>query len=343
MFSSARLKLTAWYLVIILAVSVMFSFIIYRVLMGEVLRFEEAQRYRLERTLFPGVGSLYQASPEMSAALDQFVNETRARILLMLIEVNVGVIVISGGLGYMLAGRTLMPIQSMVNEQNRFIGDASHEFRTPLTSLKSAFEVYLRAEKPTLMEAKMVMQESIEEVNKLQGLSESLLQLARFQKPYDSSIYKTVSIEEIIERAVKKISVVAGRKDIRISQDIKDFSCQVNEQGLQDVVVILLDNAVKYSPEGSEVKISVKKKDHDAVISVSDQGIGIKKSDMSKIFDRFYRADTARTRIDSGGYGLGLSIAKKIVEDHQGSITVSSKVGSGSTFTVHLPVKRHYS
>ena len=108
----------------------------------------------------------------------------------MLIIVNSGILILSGGMGYVLSGLTLKPIKDMMDEQNRFISDASHELKTPLTSLKIAFEVYLRGKNPTPQETKTLITESIDEVNKLQSLSESLLQLAQYEKPQEKMVFK---------------------------------------------------------------------------------------------------------------------------------------------------------
>ena len=147
MFNSARLKLTAWYLLGIMCISILFSSIIYRGLMSEVNRFEQIQRFRFERRLEEGEivpkTIIFKLPPPIPGS-QELIEETEKRILIMLITVNAGIFIISGLLGYVLAGRTLKPIKEMMDEQNRFISDASHEFRTPLTSLKSGFEVFLR-------------------------------------------------------------------------------------------------------------------------------------------------------------------------------------------------------
>src|SRR3989344_3853916 len=129
MFKSARLTLTAWYLAIIMVISIAFSLMIYRVLLIEVIRFERAQRVRIERRM-----QFFNSPIPVSLEL---IEEIKQRLIFRLFMVNIGIMVISGGLGYFLAGRTLKPIKEMVDEQNRFISDASHELRTPLTSLKS--------------------------------------------------------------------------------------------------------------------------------------------------------------------------------------------------------------
>jgi len=158
MFHSARLKLTAWYLLIIMIISAMFSLVIYKVLSNEIERFERVQRFRIERRLETG---LRRFPNQIRITNPELIEETKQRILLMLIAINLGILIISGGLGYLLAGRTLKPIKEMVDEQNRFISDASHELRTPLTSLKTAMEVTLRDKNLSLLSAKKTIKKLI--------------------------------------------------------------------------------------------------------------------------------------------------------------------------------------
>jgi signal transduction histidine kinase len=227
----------------------------------------------------------------------------------------------------------------MVDEQNRFIGDASHELRTPLTSLKTAMEVTLRDKNLSLLNAKKTIKESITEINRLQSLSEGLLQLTQYQKPNGNLQFQKVILSEVIEEAIKKIEPLAKQKVITIDYKVEGYEINGNKFGLIDLLVILLDNAVKYSHKNTTVTITSHKTDRLVLLSVNDQGVGIAEKDLPHIFDRFYRADSARTKTAEGGYGLGLSIAKKIVEAHHGTIAVESRLGQGSKFTVLLPIK----
>ncbi|OGG16944.1 hypothetical protein A3D77_06075 [Candidatus Gottesmanbacteria bacterium RIFCSPHIGHO2_02_FULL_39_11] len=342
MFKSARIKLTAWYLLVIMLVSLTFSAIIFRDLSSEVERFERTQRFRIERRLQEGQlyingQPIYPPSAPFLSVNSELVDETKKRILFVLLVINGGILILSGGLGYFLAGHTLKPIKEMVDEQNRFISDASHELRTPLTSLKSAFEVYLREKTPTLEEAQGLVSESITEVNKLQILSDSLLSLAQFQKTHPKTAFKNMNLSETIQMAVKKIKPLADNKSIKMVEKLQKVNLLADKYSLTDLLVILLDNAVKYSRANSTITITAKKTDGWAKITVKDEGIGIPPSDMPHIFERFYRADSARSKSDQGGYGLGLSIAKQIVDMHKGAIQVSSHEGKGTTFCIRIP------
>jgi signal transduction histidine kinase len=291
------------------------------------------QRNRIERRLdiqFPPPRQPLPLNPEL-------VEETKGRILLMLLIVNSGIFVFSGALGYLLAGRTLLPIQIMVDDQHRFISDASHELKTPLTSLKTAFEVYLRDKSRTLKDADTVITESVSEVNNLQSLSESLLTLAQNQTNGKSLALISQNLSTVITAAINQISSQAKSRKIKLSSDLTDIDIWGDKKSLASMFVILLDNAVKYSPNGKRVKIKSYLDGKWAVTDIYDQGIGISAADLPHIFDRFYRSDTARSKTTIGGYGLGLAIAKSIVDLHHGTITVKSYLGEGSVFTVCLP------
>lgn len=333
MFHSARLKLTAWYLTIIMVLSVMFSIAIYHVLTQEIERFERASRFRIEHRLEP--------NRRMTTPLpvsQELIEEAKNRILLMLALINAGILITAGGLGYILAGRTLSPIQTMVEEQHRFVSDASHELRTPLTSLKSAFEVYLRAKETTPQEAKVLVKESLQEVDKLQSLSESLLRIAQYQKPNRNLPVTSLSITEIIDNATHHIIPLAKKKHIVVIKNIHEARVQGNKDSLTSLVIILLDNAIKYSSDKSTVTVTCNRTDESLELSVIDKGIGISEKDIPHVFDRFYRTDGARSKIGAGGYGLGLSIAKQIVEIHHGDISIRSREHKGTIVVVQLPI-----
>lgn len=342
MFNTARLKLTGWYLLIIMSISLVFSLVIYQVLSNELERLEKTRKLKIERRIQEGVlgPQLEKFFSLVPIADPDLVDEARRRVLVTLGLANAAILVASGGLGYILAGQTLAPIKDMMDEQTRFITDASHELRTPLTSLKSTMEVYLRDKKPTVTEAKELVRESIEEVDKLKLLSDALLQLSRYQKPSGNMKFEKVSTMEVFQEALKRITPLAKKNNVVVRNETKEVKVEADKNSLVDLVVILLDNAIKYSPGGGEVVVRGNLKDRAWVMNISDRGIGISTEDIDKIFDRFYRSDMARSKNGIGGYGLGLAIAQQIVKTHHGSISAKSNIGSGSTFTVRLPTRQ---
>ena len=337
MFKSARLKLTAWYLLIIMMVSLLFSVVIFIGVNRELSRFERLSQLRRERE---GEGFLVPMPPRGLPTLDpEVIGETRNRLVAVLVLVNLGILGISGAAGYFLAGKTLKPIVKMMEEQNRFIADASHELGTPLTALKTTTEVTLRDKKLTFKQAKALLVDNLEEINSLQTLSNNLLQLAQQEETNGTINLGEVSLNEVFAEATRKADSLARKKEIKIVAETKDYRLKGDNNSLVELLIILLDNAIKYSPPKSTINVGATKIDHMVQISVNDQGMGIEKTDLPHIFDRSYRADKSRTGGTAAGYGLGLPIAKKIVEMHNGTINVESVLKKGTTFTVKLPLK----
>jgi signal transduction histidine kinase len=333
MFQKARIKLTAWYLFIITIVCFTLSGVIFRIQMSEVNRFAKVQRTRIERQ-FPTVLHLPPKPPTIDPDL---IAETGKRILINLTILNGIIIVISGGFGYLLAGKTLKPIKEALDEQDRFISDSSHEIRTPITSLKSSMEVALMDKNLTLPGAKKLIKENIEDINRLQNLSDSLINLSKNKEQKRALNLEDISLSKLIGSSIEKIRPQAEHKGVIINKKIQNCKIKGDQEKLHSLLDILLDNAIKYSPSAKIIQVKAVKSGKNIDISVTDHGLGISKKDLPYIFDRFYRADTSRTGRTTPGFGLGLSIAKMIVENHHGSIKVKSSPGEGSTFTVSLP------
>jgi two-component system, OmpR family, sensor histidine kinase CiaH len=337
MFEKTRIKLTAWYLLIIMLISLSFSLVIYRVQMVEVEKFARDQRNRIEHQLpqanFVPFEPLH-VDPDLIA-------ETEKRLLLNMLLINGVIIFVSGGMGYLLAGKTLRPIKEMIEEQDRFISDSSHELRTPLTSLKSAMEVALMDPKLSLKDAKILITENIEDVNRLQKLSDSLIQLTKRNFKQKLNLENLTS-RPLFDDAIKQVKSLACKRQIIIKRGMTSVKFAGDKDKLINLLVILLDNAVKYSPFKKTIHTKAWKTKHYVHFSIKDEGVGIAEKDLPHIFDRFYRADSSRTNEGkTSGYGLGLSIAKMIVDQHHGSISVKSNVKNGTIFIVKLPLNQH--
>lgn len=339
MFTQARIKLTVWYILIIMVVSAIFSLAIYQVLRREVHRFTNLQEERWELSqqsqfdspMSPRYLRVLVAKPD--PALER---EILGRIRVLLLMINGLVLVVSGGLAYILSAKTLQPIQQNMEDQRQFISDAGHELKTPLTALRTGMEVALRDQKLSLKEAKQLLSDSLEEVQVLQRMTQSLLQLSQgtLVRKKDA---EPVEMMAVVTRAVKKVSPLAKEKQIVLVSELVPARVLGSQSQLSELAVILLDNAIKYSPEKKTVRISLKCERRQVVLKVADEGFGIEKHHLPHIFDRFYRVDQSRTRLGDGGHGLGLSIAQRIVVAHQGQLSVSSQPGAGSTFTVKIP------
>ncbi|MFI5240090.1 MAG: sensor histidine kinase [Candidatus Saccharimonadia bacterium] len=332
MFHSARIRLTFFYLAVIMAISLLFSLAIYslssRSISGSLRRqatyFENLPRYDFDPN--------FNLSPDSQAAA------ARHELQFDLLLVNLAILVIAGYGSYLMADKTLEPLEEALDAQSRFTADASHELRTPLTAMKTEIEVALRSSKLPIAEARDLLVSNLEEISKLEALANGLLKLASQDKEvsYDSD----VSLDRVAAEAVSRLKKVVSARHQEIESTLSEVSVRGDYASLVELAVILLDNASKYSEEKSPISLSVSSSNNHAKLRVSDQGKGIAETDIEHIFDRFYRSDTSRSKNKADGYGLGLSIAKKIAENHGGIIRVSSAIGHGSSFTLELPLSR---
>jgi len=329
-FHSAALRLTGWYLAIIMVLSIGASAALYHVSSDEL-------KNNAARQVGYFGGLLGQRDLGVFSQLrENYLNEDRDRLKASLLVFNIFVLAGGGAISYALARRTLRPIEETLESQKRFTADASHELRTPLTAMQTENEVALRNPKLGRAEAVALLKSNLEEVGKLKALSEGLLALANSSS--SDEFYQALSTKEITMAALERVKKSAQAKKIKLTEGGADLTVNGSLQNLTDLLVILLDNAIKYSPAGSEVKLETKKRDKYALISVEDFGTGIDQTDIPHIFERFYRSDASRSKSQTPGYGLGLAIAKKIADTHESFIEVKSIKSRGSTFTVHMPL-----
>lgn len=323
MYRSATLKLTGWYLLILMSISILFSFVLYQVATAELRTRIGVIQEHLSGTL---------PSDEIDAFGERQLQQTDS-MQISLVYANC-LILAGGGIGsYLLARRTLRPIERSYEAQSRFTSDASHELRTPLTTMKTELEVALKSSSLTKAEMRELLTSNLEEVDRLSRLAENLLQLARL----DNIRLQTERLDlgTLIREVTAKLD-----KDRRLSLELPSGPVYVNGNriALEELVTILVDNALKHSPAKSAVRIRLSRHRLRASLSVINGGKGISSQDLPKIFDRFYRADSARSGGGAGGYGLGLPLAKKIVELHNGDLSASSAKDHDTTFTVQLPL-----
>lgn len=326
MIRSAVLKLTFAYLVIIMALSIAFSITLYRISDTELnhgLR-KPGQPVFRETSLY-----------DFEAFRNDRLQESRASLKSNLVLLNIITLGAGFAASYLLARKTLEPIEEAMESQARFTADASHELRTPLTAMQTEIEVALRDQKLTKEEAKELLASNLEEVVKLRILSDGLLRLAR-QK--NEPLTNTVAdIEQVAQKAIDYTARQATEKQITIKSTItKKTLVKGDTPTLTELISILIDNAIKYSEPKTNVTISAERKDSHLLLRVADQGMGIAEKDAPHVFERFYRADASRTKKDVGGYGLGLSIARKLTDLHKGSIEIETTSKKGTTFKVTL-------
>jgi heavy metal sensor kinase len=228
-------------------------------------------------------------------------------------------------------------LERSFRQVQQFTADASHELRTPLTVMRGQTEVALRKDR-TAQEYRQVLESNLEEMEWMSRIVENLLTLSRADAGEIQLEIRPIQLADLIEDAYEECKALARAKGIEVSLvKAKEVTIHGDELRLRQMLLNLIDNAVKYTPEGGRVWLSLEVEGEYAKLTVRDNGIGIPEEDLPRIFDRFYRVDKARSR-EMGGSGLGLSIVQWIVKAHGGRIEVTSKLGEGSCFTVWLPI-----
>jgi heavy metal sensor kinase len=229
-------------------------------------------------------------------------------------------------------------LEAAFKKITQFTADASHELRTPVAVMRTRAELSLRKAR-SAEEYRDVIAEVLTELEKTSGLIEQLMFLARADSGAETLHFANTNVAEVLREACHQGSALAEAKQIGFQERISGDSMwiQGDATSLRRLFLILIDNAVKYTPANGQVEVSLQRNDGYAVAQVRDTGIGIAEADLPNVFERFYRADKARTR-ESGGVGLGLSIGRWITEVHAGTIEVHSSLGQGSMFQIRLPI-----
>lgn len=238
--------------------------------------------------------------------------------------------------GFYLAGVALVPIKASWNKQQQFVSDASHELRTPLAVIQSRADILLRSPSDTIEEKALDISIISKECRRLTKLVNNLLLLARSDSARVDVKKENFSVTKLLEEVISNYNEIAElqNKNVVLKSD-GEVEMKADAERIHQLVVILLDNALKFTKENGEIIVHCKKMNNGIELSVADNGTGISKKDLPYIFDRFYQGEESRSRTD--GTGLGLSIALWIVEQHNGKIRVSSEEGKGSIFKVMIP------
>lgn len=244
--------------------------------------------------------------------------------------------------GYWLAGRNLIPIGEAYDKQKQFTADASHEMRTPLAVMKLGVQGIEADDENKLSGFSTDTLSMLEqEVDRLTRLTENLMTLARSDNENYSAEPTNILLSDMCVQVANQLQLVASEKDIAIKRHIEpNVSFHGDESSINRLLIILLDNAIKYSPDSTDILLDLKANKNTIFIRIADQGIGISDENKEKIFERFYRVDKSRSR-SMGGLGLGLSLAKAIVKHHHGDIWVEDNKPQGSVFIVKLPITKY--
>ncbi|MFQ5899945.1 MAG: sensor histidine kinase [Thermodesulfobacteriota bacterium] len=227
-------------------------------------------------------------------------------------------------------------LESSFDRIKQFTADVSHEIKTPITILKGETEIALKTEK-TVEGFKSVLVSNLEEINRMTHVIEGLLFLSRRDSGIKDITTEEIDMDDLLKEKYQQAILLAKNKEIKVILVRNDpVRVKGNPIRLRQLLLNLIENAVKYTPKTGEITLSLEKSAGFARIVVSDTGIGVAREDLPYLFDRFFRVDKARSR-EEGGSGLGLSICKGIVNSHNGSIEVKSRPGKGSKFIIHLP------
>ena len=225
-------------------------------------------------------------------------------------------------------------------ERRLFVSNVSHELRTPLTSVKSYLEAL---DEGALYEpvAPDFIKVSLDETNRMMRMVTDLLHLSRIDNATSHLDVELINFTAFITFILNRFDKIRAQDQEKKYELVRDYPItsvwiEIDTDKMTQVIDNILNNAIKYSPDGGKITVSMKTTDDQMILSISDQGLGIPKEDLPKIFDRFYRVDKARSR-SQGGTGLGLAIAKEIIKQHNGFIWAKSEYGKGSTFTIVLP------
>ena len=254
-----------------------------------------------------------------------------------LIVLGVLALIIASVIGHIMAGRAIIPMKEAYEKQKQFAADASHELRTPLAVVMASADLLLAdksIQNPLLRE---VIEDLKGEVKKMSKLVSDLLTVARSDNNALKVKIQKLNLGDLLEQNVRMMTPLAEKKGVELlGANLIKCYIQGDEQKIKQLILILVDNAIKYTPAEGKVLVTIERVEDDRVVfSVQDSGIGIAPEDQEKIFERFYRVDKARSR-EMGGNGLGLSIATEILRLHEGKISVESELGVGTKFIVEL-------
>jgi len=245
-------------------------------------------------------------------------------------------------IGALIVFNDVTRLRRLENIRREFVANVSHELKTPITAIKGFVETLRDGAVKNPRDADRFLAIIDKHVARLEAIVEDLLSLSRIEQGAEMGEIQKIDtrISEILRTAVQVCHIRADAKQIRIEISCpEEIRAKVDPPLIEQAVVNLLDNAIKYSEEGKGVQVDASQGDHEIIVSVRDQGCGIEKKHLGRLFERFYRVDKARSR-QVGGTGLGLAITKHIVQAHAGRLTVESTPGKGSVFSIHLPINQ---
>ena len=235
-----------------------------------------------------------------------------------------------------LTNKTIKPIKETFEKQKQFIADASHELKTPLAIIRTNNSLVLSNKNLTVESQSKWLNYINNQIERMSELIDEMLSLAKLDANRGHDEFVVFNLSKLLNNILLTFEAVIFENKIELESNIEeDISIKGDKESIKKVFTILLDNAIKYTNQSGKIDVDLRQEKNKIKIKVKNSGEGINKKDINKIFERFYRVDTSRAR-ESGGYGLGLSIAKSIVENHNGKIYAESNVGKDTTFIIEL-------
>ncbi|WP_315118224.1 HAMP domain-containing sensor histidine kinase [uncultured Clostridium sp.] len=263
-------------------------------------------------------------------------NKTLMELFTTLFFVGIIMLCVIFAISLFFASRSIEPIAEAWEKQKQFIADASHELKTPLAIINANSDALLVNQEETIKSQKKWVDYIKSQTDRMGKLVNDLLYLAKAEDTNSKMFYVPFDISEVVSDVILSMEAVTFEKDITLLQEVEaNIIIKSDCEKIKQVITILLDNAIKYTDEKGRIDITLKKTRNQLVFSIKNSGKGIPKENLPKLFDRFYRADPARTQ-ENGGYGLGLPIAKAIIDRLHGKIYAHSQENEGTTFTFTL-------
>lgn len=293
-------------------------------------------KYRVRHGFRPRVPVCMQENMQNCIRDYDPVKEAMDEIEILVYSIDVILLAVIGFASYFLAGKTLAPIKASLDSQKKFTADASHDLRTPLAIMTTEAEVVLKNENATVDDYREVIESNLEETNKMSKLVSDLLLISRGDNNATNYSYTEIDVHGFMTKVIDKISSVAEKKGLTVNiSEYKKVILRVDLSNFERAISNILQNSIKYTDKGG-IRVDITSNKEFVNIKIIDTGVGIGEKDLPHVFDRFYKAEHSRN--DNSGSGLGLPIAKLIIEEHKGSIKISSKEGVGTTVDILLPL-----
>ena len=332
MFRSAIFKLTFWYVLLSMGLSLLLSVAVYHFASHELTEGLNNQSRALVSNDYDADNVRVISAREQSRRSSQLSSD--------LLYFNIVVLAGSTIASYILARRTLRPIEDTHRLQTRFIAEASHELRTPLAAMRVDTESILREKRKDPRKMQAALEDNLKDIVRLENLTDHLLQMSRYRE-YSALSPETVDLQALVHDTIAQLKRQYSDRKLHFVIHSVPAILFVDPVAIQQLLTIIFDNAIKYSQaDPTTITTTITRSKSGLSIGVSDTGIGISAEDQPHIFEHFYRSTSAKNQGTSvGGYGLGLPLAKDIVDLYGGTINVSSAVGEGTTVLVSLPLK----